>query len=826
MHWTLGSSSPIDSTRILARVAAVLCLMASVSAQQTPGSISGAVVDSLGGRVAGARVALIRDGNQTAETVSDAQGEFGFETVASGRYHITVSAAGFEPHETAPFFAGTGRTMVEVPLQIGLLTQDVVVTASATEVPAAQVGASVTVLDHSTLDTLAKPDVLEAVRLVPGADVVQTGARGGITSVFIRGGDSDMNKVLIDGVPANDIGGAFDFSDVTMTGIDRVEVLRDANSVLHGSDALTGVISLTTRRGDSRTPELSLALDGGTFDTLRQDASLGGMVDRFDYFAEFSRFSTSNELPNNAYRNNTLASRLGWAFGSSTNLSATVRQMNSRYGDPNGVDLFGIAGNSWLTADATYVGATLQSQITDRWQGTLRFASMDQGSHSVTPSPIGQPFDPFGTGCPNYLGNVVTLHGANGYSVTGQGILDYCGTYPEVYDTNTTRRSGYAQTSLHLSSALDLSAGSHVEHEDGSTVYAGSPSSTNRTNAGAFTEIRATWHRVFASAGLGYEHNAIFKSAVTPRLSAAAYLRDPSSTAALGDTKLTFNAGTGIKAPSIAQELSSLYALVHGLPPASQPASAAGLSPIGPERNRSVDLGVEQGFWGGRARARASFFDNQFSDLIEFVSAGALPQLGIPTVVAAATGFGAYVNSSSYWARGLETSAEAKLGRPVRIIGSYTYLRAVVTQSFASSALAPAINPAFPTTPIGAYGPLVGAAPFRHPRNTGSLLVTFTKGPAQLSLAGYFAGKSDDSTFLSDGYGGNSMLLPNHDLDAAYQKVDVSGSYRIHPRVRGYVSLENVLDQRYEAAFGFPALGRAARTGVTVILGGDRSRQP
>jgi vitamin B12 transporter len=815
------SRDDVTVSRALLVAGALLCLVAPSSAQPPHGSITGTVVDPLGARVAGATVTLTHEGTQTTETVSDPRGEFSFETVESARYQISVIAPGFEPHVTAPFFAGAGRTTVEVPLQIGLLEQDVVVTAAATELPASQVGAPVTVVDRDTIDTLAKPDVLEALRIIPGADVVQTGARGGTTSLFLRGGASNFNKVLIDGVPANDIGGAFDFSDVTTTGIDRVEVLRDANSVLYGSDALTGVISLTTRRGSTRTPEVSLAFDGGTFDTVRQDGSLGGMVDRFDYFAEFSHFSTNNDLPNNAYQNNTFASRLGWALGSGTDLSATVRHMSSRYGDPNGIDLFGIADDSWQTAGATYVGVTSQSQITDRWQGTLRFASMDQGSHSVNPSPTGQPFDPFDTGFPNYLGNVVTLHGANGYSVTGQGILDYGGTYPEVYDANTTRRSGYAQTSLHLSSVVDLSAGAHVEHEDGSTVYAGSPASTTRTNGGAFTEARASLHRVFVSAGLGYEHNAIFKGAVTPRLSVAAYLRDPSSTAAISDTKLTLNAGTGIKAPSISQELSSLYALVHSLPPGSQPASAEGLSPIGPERNRSVDAGIEQGFWGGRVRARASFFDNQFSDLIEYVSASALPQLGIPAAVAAATGFGAYVNSSSYWARGLETSVEAKLGRLIHVTGSYTYLHAVVTQSFASSALAPAINPAFPNILIGAYGPLVGAAPFRHPANTGSLLITVMKGPAQLSLAGYFAGKSDDSTFLSDGYGGNSMLLPNHDLDAAYQKVDLSGSYRIRPRLRWYVSVENLLDERYEAVFGFPALPIGARTGVTVILGGN-----
>jgi iron complex outermembrane receptor protein/vitamin B12 transporter len=156
----------------------------------------------------------------------------------------------------------------------------------------------------------------------------------------------------------------------------------------------------------------------------------------------------------------------------------------------------------------------------------------------------------------------------------------------------------------------------------------------------------------------------------------------------------------------------------------------------------------------------------------------------------------------------------------VQIRGSYTYLHAVVTKSFASSALAPAINPAFPTIPIGAYGPLVGAAPFRRPRNTASLFVVLTQGRAQLSVAGYFSGKSDDSTFLSDGYFGNSMLLPNHNLDAAYQKLDVSASFRFHPRLRGYLSLENVGNEHYEAVFGFPALPSTIRVGLTVTLGG------
>jgi iron complex outermembrane receptor protein/vitamin B12 transporter len=518
--------------------------------------------------------------------------------------------------------------------------------------------------------------VLEAIRLVPGTSVVQTGARGGATSVYTRGGASNFNKVLIDGVPANDIGGAFDFSDVATTGVDRIEVLRDSNSVLYGSDALTGVINLTTRRGHTRTPELSLSVDGGNFGTLRQDLSLGGLVDRFDYFSELSHFGTDNSVPNNGYRNTTYAGRFGWATGSNANLSVTARHFNSRFGNPNGFGLFGIADDSSQKSDATYVGATYRAQLGRRWQTTLRFASMDQGYHSVNPSPTGEPFDPFGTGAPNYLGGDVTLTGANGYSASGRAILDFGGVYPMLYDANTTRRSGYGQATGHLADWLDLSAGARVDREDGFTIVSGDRSESVRTNAGLFTEVRATVQHLFASAGLGYDHNAIFKSAVTPRASVAYYLRDPSSASLFGDTKLTFNIGTGIKAPSIPQELSSLYTLVQDLPAGSRPPAADATLPIGPERNRSLDAGIEQGFWRGRAHARLTFFDNHFSDLIEFVGSTVLPQLGIPADVAAATGFGAYVNSSSYWARGVELSGEAALGPYVQVRGSYTHLRA------------------------------------------------------------------------------------------------------------------------------------------------------
>src|SRR5262249_2632743 len=151
------------------------------------------------------------------------------------------------------------------------------------------------------------------------------------------------------------------------------------------------------------------------------------------------------------------------------------------------------------------------------------------------------------------------------------------------------------------------------------------------------------------------------------------------------------------------------------------------------------------------------------------------------------------------------------------------YLDAVVQKSFSDGVLAPAINPAYPNIPIGQYGPLVGARPFRRPANSGTLTVNYVRGPAQVGIAGYFAGKSDDSTFLTDEFFGYSMLLPNKDLADGYQKVDLSASYRFHRTLRWYLSVENILNQDYQAVPGYPALTAAVRTGVTVSVGGSRT---
>jgi len=801
--------------RVFVLLIALLVLPASSSWAQPRGSIRASVLDPLGARISGATIKLLRAGAVIRDGSSDESGAVVFGALDEGRYQLEVSAPGFQTRTTDPIFVAGSQVAVDIALPLGPLEQSVSVTAAATGVLPSQIGAPVTVLDAAVVESLGKPDVFEALRLMPGVSLVQTGARGGVTSVFVRGGNSTFNKVLVDGIPANDIGGAVDLSQFAVTGIDRIEALRDPNSVVFGSDALSGVISLVSRRGRTPIPQATFTLDGGNLGTNRESAAAGGTVQRFDYFSELSHLGTDNDVPNNKYRDTTYAGRFGAAVGRSTDLSGTIRWIDRRFESPNGIDLFGTPDDQFQAYTIKLFGLASQSQITDKWQTTMRFGSFDQRAHFGNPTLSGTNIG--GTG----FGNVMTITGANGYSVTGRGVLDFG---PFSSDSRSARQGFYAQTSYQVLRDVNIAGGVNFEREQGfpSANIDGDPTTT-RNNRAVWVEGRGTvLRRISVTAGLGYAHNEAFENAFSPRLSIAAYLREPSSTAFWGDTRLTSNAGKGIKAPTIFQATNSLFVLLQGTPAGAALAATAGIRPVGPERGRNVDVGIEQGLWRGRARVRVAYFDNAFYDLVESVGRTLLPQLGIPVDVAAQV-TSAYVNSQSFTAKGVETSADAQVGR-VRFAASYTHLNATITKSLSSGALTPSFNPAFPGIPIGNFSPLLGQQPFRRPANTGNLFVSYARGPAVLAVSGYFAGKSNDSTFLggSDANFGNSLLLPNEDLDGGYAKMDLSGSYAFHRSLKWYITVENFLDRHYEPAFGFPELPINVRTGVTVTVGGGR----
>ena len=811
---------PIRAQRACANrvLAVVVFLIASLSAVQAA-TVHGKVTDPLGAAVANARVELLSQSGKPTETKTDSEGKYQLEIAQPGRFHLRVTAPSFAPAESDWFYVGGAETVSrDVFLKIKSLAEEVVVTATGVPVPEAQEGASISVLTQP--DFLSRLDVIDLLPAVPGLQIGQSGERGGQAALFIRGGNQNSNKVLIDGVPVNDIGGTVDFSTVALTGIDHIEVFRGPNSVLYGSDALAGVVSMETPRGTTRVPELSYALDGGTFGTYRQEGDLAGAWRRFDYFASMARFDTSNSIPNSRFHNGTFAGNFGWTPSAGNGFRVTVRRSAIGLGSPNAIQLFGLPDTSQTATHNTFVSATYENQATSKWHNLIRYGASRINSHFATPSAAGVSQDGF-----IFTGVPVTITGGNGFTVSGQAFLTTVDCCPSLSINTANRDFVYAQTDYRFSSHVIGLLGYRYEAERGVSQFNSpsfsSNSAVDRRNQDLILEAHGDLrNRFFYSLGGGIEKNAVFGTEATPRVSLAYYLFRPTEGLFRG-TKLKFNFGKGIKEPDIFDETNSLFDLLQQQPGGNQLIQQFGVRPVRAERSRSYDFGVQQSLTD-RALLNVTLFHNQFYDQIEFLSTDALQKLGVAQDVINASGFGATVNTLNYLAKGVETELQFKITNSLQARGGYTYLDARVQRSFTSDALAPAINPSFPDIPIGAFSPLIGARPFRRAPHTGFLAVTYNRRRWSALFQGVFVGPRDDSTFLLDSNFGNTLLLPNRNLDSAYQRLDLSGDFRLNRHVSLFTSMENLLSQKYNLNFGFPALPLTVRAGAKFTIGGAR----
>ena len=220
----------------------IVLIFIACAAVCTAASIRGVVTDPSGAKVTGATVSVLSNGKVIATAVSTADGSFQVLTGTPGRLFLVVSAKSFRQIETPGFYAGPLDNIERnVVLEPEWVRESIVVTATGTPTPQAQTSAATSVLGPLDLDL--RSDLVSDLRLMPGTFVVQSGQMGAVTSLFVRGGDSTSNKVMIDGVYAGDLGGGFDFGPLSITAVEKAEVYRGPNSSLYGADASSGVVS-------------------------------------------------------------------------------------------------------------------------------------------------------------------------------------------------------------------------------------------------------------------------------------------------------------------------------------------------------------------------------------------------------------------------------------------------------------------------------------------------------------------------------------------------------------------------------------------------------
>ncbi len=785
------------------------------------GALRGTVTDPLGSVIVSATVELL-DGTSVANTTkTDAAGAYLFPLQKAGRYQVRATADTFQATTSDGVFVGAGaKAEVNITLATQTLTQQVTVTATGTPVPEAQVGAPVVVL--RTDQFRYATEVQDPLRLIPGLQVAQTGQTGGTTGLSIRGGNTNANKVLIDGVPADDIGGAVEFANIDTVGIDKVEVLREPNSALYGSDALAGVVSLTTARGSTLLPLLTYSGDGGNFSSFRQVGTLSGAFRHFDYFSAFGRTDTSNNYPNDSFHNGTYSGNFGWTPNTANDLRFTVRHLTVAADQPNAILLYGIPDASSVREQDNYYSASWNNQTTEKWHNQIRYGGLRLNYNFTDFAATGI----YDADEDVYLGAPITIKGANGYSVGGQAIFQYGASYGETYPNNylapSKRDFVYAQTDYRVNPHIVALGAFKYEDERGSTLSSGgSPTAIERGNYSYTIQLEGDIrNRIYYTIGSGLEDNGLFGFAATPRASLAYYLFRPGNHGWFSGTKLNFSFGKGIKEPSIYYQSISLYDILDAAPNGGELINQYHVAPIGPETSRTYDGGVDQQLWNGRARISLTYFHNEFTNGVEFVPQSALLALGLPAASDPAVQYGAAVNSQAFRAQGAEVATEYKVGSHLFARGGYTYLDARVQQSFSSESL-PSYNPSFPDIAIGAYSPLIGARPFRRAPHSGYFGLTYNESKWYGSFTGTLVGRRDDSDFLTDAFFGNTLLLPNRNLDGAYQRLDLGGGYQVTRSVTAYTEMQNLLSEHYSEAFGYPALPFTVRAGVKVSFGGE-----
>jgi len=832
------SASSLPSRRFSLRVVPALLLAALISAAHArAASVRGVVTDASGARVAGASVVLIQNGKVVTTALSGADGSYQLLTGAGGRFFLLVSAPTFRQLETPVFYAGrldaVERNMVLEPEWV---RQSIVVTATGTPTPQAQTSAATSVVGPTEL--AERMSLTDDLRLMPGTSVVQIGQRGAQASLFVRGGDSDENLILIDGVDAGDLGGRFDFGTLPTTEIESAEIFRGTDSSLYGADAESGVVSLTTPRGTTSHPSFFLEGDAGNFNTTHEQASLAGAHDKLDYLAAFSWLQSSNSLPNDAMHMASPAANLGWQPSGKTQLRGTLHYNVASTGVPNAWDFYRVADLATQKDQDLYVSGSFENQTTASFHNIVRYGlARKREQYALWQQSGSGAFDAYG----DSLGDVVTITGANGASATGQAVLDYAQTYPYRYQLVSNRDQLVYHGDYTLTPHLAALIGFQFEDERGAEMVPSysTNETTDRTNYVYLASVHGDFKsRFFYTLGGSLEHYSLFGVETTPSAGFSFYPLRPRKGIFSG-TRVMFHYGDGVREPALTDQFGSLYQFLvsNGY---TSTAKQLSIGPLAAPFARMYDGGGEQAFLSQRITLRIRYFHNEFGKQIEYVGGHILPGL-IPNLtpaqqqqLIAALGFyytndyGLAVNTQAFRAQGIESTVEGGIGPDLFLRGGYTYLDAVVQHSFDSNneALAGGYAPTYNGIPIGATSPLVGARPFRRPPHTGFITATYTRHQFAGMLNAAFASRSDDSTYLefADSNGGNSLLLPNRNLDYGFAKIDLGGSYQLKWWLGIYGIAENLTSNQHIAPIGYVSLPFNFRAGLKVqwVKGANR----
>jgi vitamin B12 transporter len=583
------------------------------------------VVDPHSATVSGAQVSVYRQGEprplQVRSTSPEGEAIFYFDNTTGLRAQVLVP--GFA---LAWADVGNSSSATLITLQVAPAAETVVVSATRTPVPEQETGASIAVLSGDVLGTMRPTSGADTLRFLPGAVVNTAGQRGGISSLFVRGGDSTYNKVIVDGVVINEPGGTFDFGTLPMAKTERLEFVRGAQSALYGTDAMASVVQVWTRTGSTPVPELSFGADGGNFGSATGYASLAGAHGRFDYNVFGNQFVTNGQGVNNHYSDSLAGTNFGVAINNDVALRVRVRHSNSHTGLPgessfNGDPLEPPDPSEWSQLNNILGSAELAVNAPSGWQH--RFTGFDY------------------------------LYRYNELNLTGDPARIFDGKSHEVDRINRVGfeyQGDYAERSWAHSTF-----GYRVENENGFVGDLDFPPQTHgqRLNQDVYGQQLLTFGRLSLIGGARLLHSSAFGYTGAPHV-AATFLALRGGEI-LSGTRLHFSYSGGFKEPRLEETFAG--------PPFSKPNPG-----LKPERARFFETGVQQNLWGGKYALTATYFHNLFYDRIDYS-------------IDPMTFIGTYVNVDKSFAQGAELELQGKVSSKLSLNTAYTYTSTQVREA-------------------------------------------------------------------------------------------------------------------------------------------------
>lgn len=456
-----------------------------------------------------------------------------------------------------------------------MVLESVIVTANRSKTPANEVGSSFTIITELEILQSGQSLAADLLRNVPGLDVVRSGPQGQNTSIFMRGAGNAHTLVLIDGVAVNDPmspGNSYDFGHMSLSNIERIEVVRGPQSTLYGSDAMAGVIHIFTKKGEGPL-SAGLLLEAGSFNSRKEALNIAGGTEHYHYSLSASHLENdgysvaADATEKDGYQNDTFSARLGFTPHAGTEYSLSGRYTVGDANLDNGPGAFGDDPNheSRSTESLFKVSAHWKGWD-DHWTSNLSAAFGDLVRK------LSNDFDEFHT-----EDSVDALYEAERTHFHWQNTLKF-------------RKQS-------------LSLGVENKQEKGQSVY--DSQSMWGPYYDAFSEEKAGTtslylqdhfrpnERLSITVGGRYDDHDRFGSKTTWRGAASWQL------AASSFLKASY--GTGFKAPSLFQ-LFSIY----------------GNQLLNPELSKGWDAGLQHRFDGLGLAAELTFFRNDFNELIEF----------------------------------------------------------------------------------------------------------------------------------------------------------------------------------------------------------------